>query len=183
MAKYSEEDFCEDSLYSTQNELRYSCYIHDRWLSWADTEKAHQKGRPCSLINCIKYDHRAIKTKFLRVLIHMLSRDNKDQYCHYEQKNREVVGACLPSSTTKIICLVKHKYWLQSTKSCIFAGVLFLVGCPERNMLQIAVFQSVRWETCRNQVGSLVIVNYFKKWYSFLHEDGRRIIPNVNYRI
>lgn len=38
----------------------------------ADTEKAHHKGRPCSLINCIKYVYRAIKTKFPQVLTHAI---------------------------------------------------------------------------------------------------------------
>lgn len=38
----------------------------------ADTEELHQKERPCSLINCIKYVCRDIKTKFLHVLTHAI---------------------------------------------------------------------------------------------------------------
>lgn len=46
----------------------------------ANPVKPHKKEKPCSLINCIKYICKAIKTKFLQVLTHALSRYNKDQY-------------------------------------------------------------------------------------------------------
>lgn len=38
----------------------------------ADTEKPHQKERPCSIINWIKYVCRAIKTKFLQAVTHAI---------------------------------------------------------------------------------------------------------------
>lgn len=40
-----------------------------------DREKPHQTQRPCSLIHCIKYICRTIKTKSLQLLTHILCRD------------------------------------------------------------------------------------------------------------